>query len=81
VVGATVSLGGRYRLHDAGLDFRGSLALGVPLSRTTTGFKSFLLKAIDPLFRTQGAGALVPIRIGGTVKAPTFGLDVGRVLR
>jgi hypothetical protein len=81
VVGATVTLGGRYRLHDAGLDFRGSLALGVPLSQTTTGFKSFLLKAIDPLFRKQGAGALVPIRIGGTVKAPTFGLDVGRVLR
>ena len=29
--------------------------LDAPISKTTTGFKSFLLKIVDPLFRKQGA--------------------------
>ena len=41
--------------------------------------KGFFLKAIDPLFKKKGAGALIPIKIGGTKDKPAFGLDVGRV--
>jgi hypothetical protein len=45
------------------------------LSQTTTGFKSFLLKAVDPFFRKNGKTVL-PIKISGTREHPQFGLDL-----
>jgi hypothetical protein len=51
------------------------------VSRTVTGFKSILLRPIDPLFRRNGAGTLLPIRISGTVNQPDFGVDVKKALR
>jgi hypothetical protein len=81
VKGALVELGGRYTLRNGGLDFDGSLKLDAPVSRTVTGFKSILLKPIDPLFRRNGAGTFLPIRISGTVDMPAFGVDTKRVLK
>jgi len=81
VDGALVDLEGSYRLQTAALDFRGTVQLDAPISKTMTGYKSFLLKAVDPLFRRKGAGAILPIKITGTAAQPSFGLDVGRVLR
>lgn len=81
VRGAAVDLGGSYRLRTEALAFTGTLKLDAPLSKTTTGFKSFLLRAIDPLFRKNGSGAALPIKVGGTVDQPSFGLDMGRVLK
>jgi len=40
----------------------------------TTGWKSFLLKALDPFFKKHNAGAVIPIRVGGTRDNPSFGL-------
>jgi hypothetical protein len=76
VRGAEVKLAGEYRLRGEVLDFEGELRLDASLSRTTTGFKSFLLRIIDPLFRRRGAGAVLPIRVTGTVSEPRFGLNV-----
>jgi hypothetical protein len=81
VRGSTVDLRGNYRLESETMNFAGTLALDAPLSRTTTGFKSLLLRAVDPLFRRGGAGTLVPIKIAGSVEKPEFGVDVGRVIR
>jgi len=80
VPGASVHLEGNYKLHNEELDFRGTLQLKAKLSQTTTGWKSFLLKAADPYFRHKGETVL-PIRITGTEKGPQFKLDVGRALR
>jgi hypothetical protein len=80
VQGANVDLNGDYRLETESLNFAGALMLDAPLSRTVTGFKSFLLKAIDPLFRRNGAGTLIPIRIQGTIAQPEFKVDMRRVL-
>jgi hypothetical protein len=44
----------------------------------TTGWKSLLLKPIDPFFSKDGAGTEIPIRITGTQSEPHFGLDLGR---
>jgi hypothetical protein len=41
----------------------------------TTGWKSILLKPVDPFFSKHGAGTEVPIRITGTESEPHFGLD------
>ncbi len=79
VPGAQVHLAGQYGLADEQLDFNGTLRLQAKVSQTMTGIKSFLLKAVDPLFEKKGAGAEIPIRIGGTRTSPAFALDVKRV--
>jgi hypothetical protein len=81
VRGARVDLDGRYTLRSQALDFNGALRLDAPVSKTVTGFKSILLKPIDPLFRRNGAGTLLPITISGTVDQPNFGVDMKKVLK
>jgi hypothetical protein len=76
-----VALNGTYGLPDEKLDMHGTASLEAKISETVTGFKSFLLKAIDPLFAKKGKVAVVPIRIGGTPSAPTIGLDGGQTLK
>jgi len=80
VEGARVALGGKYMLPTQQLDFTGSLILDAPLSKTTTGFKSALLKLVDPLFRKKGVGTVLPIVVTGTVSQPSFTLDKGRII-
>jgi hypothetical protein len=47
-----------------------------------TGWRSLLLKVVDPLFKKkEGSGSAIPIKIGGSRSAPDFGLDVRRVFR
>jgi hypothetical protein len=78
--GATVQLHGSYGLRSEALDFAGTLRMDATISEAAGGgVKGFFLKAIDPLFKKKGAGALIPIKIGGTKDKPAFGLDVGRV--
>lgn len=75
VTGAKVALEGTYSLENEELDFHGKLFLDAKLSQTTTGIKSFMLKAVDPFFRKNGVTVL-PIKITGTRANPSFGLDL-----
>jgi hypothetical protein len=77
VPGVSIALDGRYGLLDEAMEFHGTARLEAKLSQTTTGFKSFLLKAVDPFFRKKDAGAVIPIKITGTRDKPSFGLDLG----
>ena len=78
--GAKVQLQGSYGLRSEAIDFAGTLRMDATISEAAGGgVKGFFLKAIDPLFKKKGAGALIPIKIGGTKDKPEFGLDVGRV--
>jgi hypothetical protein len=79
--GADITMTGAYGLRSGALDFDGTARLDATVSQMTTGVKSVLLKAVDPLLRRDGAGAVVPIHIGGTRGQPSFSLDVGRVIR
>jgi AsmA-like C-terminal region len=78
VPGAKVNLQGTYALA-GDLDFHGHLLLDAKLSQTMTGWKSLVLKAIDPLFsgKNVGAGTDLPIKVTGTKEHPEFGLDRG----
>ena len=79
VPGALVQLAGTYTLKTQEVDFHGTLSLDAKVSETTTGIKSVLLKVVDPLFkRSGGKGSLIPIKIGGTSKDLSFGLDLKR---
>jgi len=80
VPGAIVELHGQYGMKREDIAFDGNLYMDAKISQTVTGFKSLLLKAIDPLFRRKGK-TVVPLKISGSRAAPKFGVDVGRVLR
>jgi hypothetical protein len=75
VAGADVELAGTYGLDQGEIDFHGKLLLDAKLSQTTTGTKSFLLKAVDPFFKGKNGGSEVPIKITGTKDHPVYGLD------
>jgi hypothetical protein len=77
VPGVTVALNGTYGLEDRKIDMGGTASLQAKLSQTTTGIKSFFLKALDPFFEKKNAGAVIPIHIGGTSEHPSFGLGKG----
>jgi hypothetical protein len=74
VPGVSVDLNGTYGLLNREMDFRGSARLIAKISQTTTGWKSFLLKAVDPIFKRKNVGAEIPLRITGTPDKPSFGL-------
>jgi hypothetical protein len=76
VPGAQLTLQGIYDIGESRLDFNGHLRLQAKLSQTVTGKKSFFLKAVDPFFSKDGAGAQLPITITGTRNAPTLGVSV-----
>ncbi|HEY6292417.1 MAG TPA: hypothetical protein VI455_12780, partial [Terriglobia bacterium] len=81
VPGASVRLNGTFGLASQALDFKGDLLLQAKISQLTTGIKSILLKPVDPFFEGKGAGMVLPIRITGTKDQPSFGLEIGKVVK
>ena len=77
IPGARLSLDGEYGLMSEQLDFHGKLFLDAKLSQTTSGFKSILLKPVDPFFR-KGGKTVLPIRITGPRSRPQYKLDLHR---
>ncbi len=74
VPGVTVDLHGTYSLLNSEMNFQGTAKLVAKVSETTTGWKSVLLKAVDPIFKRKNVGAEIPLRISGTPDKPRFGL-------
>ena len=60
--------------------FNGSLYMDAKVSQTTTGWKSLMLKVVDPMFRKDGRTVIL-IKIDGTRDEPSFGMDARRVFR
>jgi hypothetical protein len=77
IPGANLDLDGSYGLRSERLDFIGDLRLDAKLSQTVTGYKSLLLKPVDPFFRKHGKTVL-PIRITGLRSDPKFHLQLHR---
>jgi AsmA-like C-terminal region len=74
IPGAGLDLAGNYNLDSDSLDFGGTLKLQATVSQLVTGRKRSILRVIDPFFEKEGAGTFLRIRIGGTSKAPRFGV-------
>ena len=75
VPGADIAVQGAYTLQGQVLDFNGTARLDAHISQMVTGWKSLLLKPVDPFFAKDGAGTLVPIKISGTTSHPDIGLN------
>ena len=77
VPGTQANLTGTYSLDGKVFDFHGKARMDAKLSQMVTGWKSLLLKPVDPFFSKDGAGTEVPFKITGTESAPHFGADFG----
>jgi AsmA-like C-terminal region len=77
VPGTTVELTGEYSLDGKQFDFHGTARMKAKLSQMVGGWKSVLLKPVDPFFSKHGAGTELPVKVTGTRSAPHFGLDFG----
>jgi hypothetical protein len=80
IPGATVALHGNYRFPTQEMDFDGQLQMQASLSDAVGGFKSLFIKPFDWLFRRDGHGAVIPIKIEGTRTHPKFGVRIGAAL-
>lgn len=76
IPGAEVQLAGKYGMRSEEIEFTGRLRMQARVSQTFTGVKRWLLKPVDPFFAKDGAGAVIPIKIGGTRTQPQFGLNM-----
>lgn len=76
VPGASAVMHGTYNLQSQAVNLHGTLKTDVELSKTTSGFKSVLLKPFDVFFKRKHAGAEVPVHLLGTYKDPQAGLDL-----
>jgi len=81
VPGALVQLKGQYTVHSQEFDFQGTLQLQAKLSQMVHGWKSILLKPVDPLFEKGKTGMVIPIRISGIGDKPVFKVELSKVLR
>jgi hypothetical protein len=66
VAGAEAVLNGTFNFHNSKAHLVGNLKMDSDISHAETGFKSWLLKPLDPFFKKKHAGAVVPIAITGT---------------
>lgn len=74
--GAEARLRGTFNLLDTRIHLTGKVALQQGVSHAVTGWKSWMLKPLNPFFRHQGAGAVVPIAVTGTAKDPKVSEDL-----
>lgn len=77
VPGTEVNMTGKYSLDGNEFDFHGKARMQAKLSHMTTGWKSVLLKPVDPFFSKNGVGTEFPVKVTGTKSEPHFGLDFG----
>jgi hypothetical protein len=76
IPGARARVYGSYNLLNEKIDLHGRMRVDTKISKTTTGMKSLLLKAMDPFFKKKKKGEVVPIHITGTYEHPQFELDL-----
>ena len=78
VPGAHARLHGTYNIENHRIGLHGQMEVDTQISKTSSGFKSLLLKVMDPFFRKKKKGEIVPVHILGTYEKPQFGLDLGQ---
>ena len=77
VPGTRVNLTGTYTLDGNQIDFHGTARMEAKLSHMVTGWKSLLLKPVDPFFSKNGAGTEIPFKVTGTRSDLHVGMDFG----
>ena len=74
IPGALVLMNGVYSTDGNLFEFKGHVRTDATASQMVTGWKSWLLKPVDPFLKKNGAGLELPISISGTKGDVRFGL-------
>lgn len=74
IPGALVLMNGVYSLDGNVFEFKGHVRTDATASQMVTGWKSWLLKPVDPFLKKNGAGLELPISVSGTQGDVHFGL-------
>jgi hypothetical protein len=74
IPGALVLMDGVYSLNGEVFEFKGHVRTDATASQMITGWKSWLLKPVDPFLKKNGAGMELPISISGAKGDIHFGL-------
>ena len=74
IPGALVLMNGVYSMEGNLFEFKGHVRTDATASQMVTGWKSWLLKPVDPFLKKDGAGLELPISISGTKGDVRFGL-------
>lgn len=77
VPGAKASLNGTYNLLNYKVDLHGVLITTGQPGDATTGFKSFVVKAISPFFKKKNSEKVVPFKLTGKYGNVSCYLDLG----
>lgn len=72
---ATAWFLGNYDLTSERVNMHGQLTTEASLGKTTSGIKAVFAKALEPLFKKGKHQKVVPVKISGTYRRPSFGLD------
>ena len=78
IPGAEARLYGTYNILNHKVDLHGRMRVDTKISKTATGVRALLLKAMDPFFRKKKRGEVVPVHVTGTYEHPQFGLDLSK---
>ncbi len=76
VPGAQIRLAGDYNIESREIDMYGVFRMQSTLAETQSGWKRWLLKPMDPLFRKDGAGFQVPLKLSGSREHPTVSVEM-----
>jgi hypothetical protein len=76
IPGALAHMHGTYGIENNKIDLHGNLRVDQKLSKSQSGLKSVFLKAIEPMMKKKKAGEIVPVKITGTLRDPSYGIDV-----
>lgn len=76
VPGALAHMHGTYGVENGKIDLHGNLRVDQKLSKGSSGLKSVFLKVIEPMMKKKRAGEIVPVKITGTMRDPSYGLDI-----
>lgn len=76
--GLMVTGGGIFNLVNDDVNITGKLATRGSLSRDAGGFRSVLLLPLDPFYRGQNAGAVLPVSIKGKYPNASFRVSLRR---
>ncbi len=77
VAGAVAAVTGTYNLINEQIDLHGQLETNGKLSDATSGFKSLMLKVVNPFFKKKHGVKVIPFKITGTYGHPAVALDFG----
>jgi hypothetical protein len=78
VPGAEAQMQGTFSLITSKIDLHGTLKTIAEPANATHGVKTAMLKVLEPFFKKKNRGYAMPVKITGTYRQPSFGLDMSR---